>query len=167
MTSSVIRVTEFLVFCLPILVVLVIFAVAVAATVYLLRVRSGRRWLRICMRATGAVLVVPLILVLLLLIGMVGCTPRPRILVSPDSQHVAAYSCDAGWLGRDTTFVTVRKKWSIRPDIVYQYAGPSDWSSTQVHWLGNGRLVIQYEPEQSPQLCKTEAAGVLVQCVAK
>ena len=167
MTSPVIKVTQFLVFCLPIFLVLAAFAVIAAATVYLFGVRLHRRWLKICTRTAAAVLVLPLILTLLLLIGMVGCTSRPRILVSPDAQHVAAYTYDAGWLGRDTTFVTVRKKWGIRPEVVYQYAGPSEWSSTQVRWLSNDRLVIQYEPEQSPQVCKTEAAGVLVQCVTK
>jgi hypothetical protein len=44
----------------------------------------------------------------LLLLMMVACTSRPRILVSPDSQPIAECAYEAGFLGRDPTFVSLR-----------------------------------------------------------
>jgi hypothetical protein len=38
----------------------------------------------------------------------------------------------------------LRKKWSIFPDVAYQYAGPSDWTGTEVRWLSNERLLVGY-----------------------
>jgi hypothetical protein len=167
-TSPVINITELLVFCLPFLKVLAIVAIIVAATVYLFRARSARQWLTICMRIAGAVLVVPLVVVLpfLLFVLMVGCTSRSRVLVSPDSQHVAEYRYQPGFLGRDSTFVTVRNKWSISPKVIYQYAGPGEWDDTEVQWLSNERLLVRYSPDRSGhfQQCKTGAASVVVQC---
>ena len=109
----------------------------------------------------------PLVAALLLLLSMVACNTRPRILVSPDSRHVAEYSYEAGFLGRDSTFVTVRKRWSIFPDVVYQYAGPSDWASIEVRWLGNEQLLVRYrqDGEGRFQQCQKAAAGIVVQCV--
>ena len=163
----VIKTTELMVYCLPFLIAFAV-VVLIAATIrYLLRVRFvNRQWLTICMRVAGSILLLPLILALLLLILMVGCSSRPRIAVSPDSQHVAAYSYEAGFLGRDLTFVTVRRRWSIRPDVAYQYAGPSDWTATEVRWLDNQRLMIRYHPDREGrfQECRTEAGGITVQC---
>jgi hypothetical protein len=116
-TDFVIKITELLVFCLPFIKVLAVVVVITAATVYLFRARVARRWVRVCTRVAGAVLVLPLIVVALLLLTMVACESRPRILVSPDSQHIAEYSYQAGFLGRDSTSVTIRKKWSILPDV--------------------------------------------------
>src|ERR1700690_2221257 len=64
------------------------------------RVRLIRHWARLCTRIAGALLVLPLVAALLLLLSMVACNTRPRILVSPDSRHVAEYSYEAGFLGR-------------------------------------------------------------------
>lgn len=52
-----------------------------------------------------------------------------------------------GFLGRDSTFVTVRKGWSIFPDVVYQYAGPSDGTDTEVRWLSNEQLLVHICPK--------------------
>lgn len=71
---------------------------------------------RFRMRITGGILLLPLALCVLLLLMMVACTSRPRILVSPDSQPVAEYSYEAGFLGRDSTFVSLRRKRSLLPD---------------------------------------------------
>jgi hypothetical protein len=166
-TNLVIKTTELLVFCLPFIKLLVIIGVIAAAVVYLFRVSVGRQWLRISTRIVGALLVLPLVAALLLLLLMVACDTRPRVLVSPDSQHVAEYSYEAGFLGRDSTSVTVRKKWSVFPDVAYQYAGPSDWTSTEVRWLSNERLLVRYsgDGEGRFQECKAEAAGIVVQCI--
>jgi hypothetical protein len=84
------------------------------------------------------------------------------------SYCVAEYSYEAGFLGRDSTFVTVRKRWGIFPDVVYQYAGPSDWTDTDVRWLNNEQLLVRYRPDGEGrfQQCQTGAAGIVVQCVA-
>jgi hypothetical protein len=108
--DSVIGITEQIVFYLPLLKALAIVLALAAATVYLLRVRcANHKWLTVCMRVAGTVLVLPLVLALLLLLLMAGCTSRPRILVSPDSQHIAEYSYHTGFLARDSTFVTVAR----------------------------------------------------------
>jgi hypothetical protein len=166
--GAAIRITEFLVFCLPFLRLLAIVGAVAAASVYLFRARSVRKWLRICMRITGGILVVPLALGVLVLLGMVACTSRPRVLVSPDSRHIAEYSYMAGFLGRDATYVSVRKKWSLLRHDAYSYAGPSDWSGTEVRWLDNEHLLIRYSEDQRghPQHCNGKAADILVQCVA-
>jgi hypothetical protein len=62
----------------------------------------------------------------------------------------------------------VRKKWSILPDKAYVYFGPGDWSDTEVRWVDNKRLLIQYQPpdrEDRYQVCNACAAGVVVECV--
>jgi len=166
-TSFVIKTTEFLVFCLPFIKLLVIIGVTTAAVFYLFRVRFIRLWVRLCTRIAGALLVLPLVAALLLLLLMVACNTRPRVLVSPDSHHVAEYRYDAGFQGRDSTSVTVRKNWSIFPDVAYQYAGPSDWTDTEVRWLNNEQLLVRYrsDGEGRFQQCQTGAAGIVVQCV--
>lgn len=169
MTSFVIKTTELLVFCLPFIKLLVIIGIMAAAVFYLFRVRFIRLWVRLCTRIAGALLVLPLGAALLLLLLMVVRNTRPRVLVSPDSQHVAEYSYEAGFLGRDSTFVTVRKRWSIFPDVGYQYAGPSDWTDTDVRWLSNEQLLVRYRPDGEGrfQQCQARAAGIVVQCAAK
>jgi hypothetical protein len=166
--STAIRSTEFLVFCLPFIRLLVVLGIVGAATIYLFRARSVRKWLRICMRITGGILVVPLALSVVMLLMMVACSSRPQVLVSPDSQHIAEYSYEAGFLGRDSTFVSVRRKWSLLPRDVYWYDGPSDWSGTEVRWLDNQHLLIRYTEDQRghSQHCSRKAADVLVQCIA-
>jgi hypothetical protein len=166
-TSFVIKATELLVFCLPFIKLLVIIGVIAVAVFYLFRVRFIRLWLRLCARIAGALLVLPLVAALLLLLLMVACDSRPRVLVSPDSNHVAEYRYEAGFLGRDSTSVTVRKRWSIFPDVVYQYAGPSDWTDTEVRWLSNEQLLVRYTPDGEGrfQQCQTGGAGIVVQCV--
>jgi hypothetical protein len=168
--SPPIRITELVVFCLPFLKILVVLGILVATTVYLFRARSRRRRLRVCMRVGGGILVLPLVLGMLLLVAMAACTTRPRIVVSPDSNHIAEYSYQAGFLGRDSTFVRVRRKWSLLPVNAYWYAGPSDWSSTEVRWLDNEHLLIRYlkDDMDHPQHCdNNNVAGVFVQCVAE
>ncbi len=167
MTSFVIKTTELLVLCLPFIKLLVIIGVMAAGVFYLFRVRLIRLWVRLCTRIAGALLLLPLVAALLLLLSMVAYNARPRVIVSPDSRHVAEYSYEAGFLGRDSTFVTVRKRWSIFPDVVYQYAGPSDWTGTEVRWLSNEQLLVRYRPDGEGrfQQCQTGAAGIVVQCV--
>jgi len=72
--SPVIRVTEFVVFCLPYPKIIAVLGILVAGTVYLFRARSVRRWLRVCMRVGGGILVLPLALCVLLLIAMAACS---------------------------------------------------------------------------------------------
>jgi uncharacterized membrane protein (UPF0182 family) len=168
--SPAVRVTEFVVFCLPFIKILVVIGILVAATIYLLRARPIRRWVRVCMRIGGGILVLPLVICMALLVAMAACTSRPQIIVSPDSMHIAAYSYEAGFLGRDSTFVSVRKKWSLLPVDAYSYAGPSDWSSTEVRWLDNEHLLIRYQKDDRdrPQHCRNDnVAGIFVQCVAE
>lgn len=147
---------------------LAILGILAYAIVYLFRARSVRTWLRLCMRISGGILILPLFVCVLLLVTMVACSSRPRILVSPDSRHVAEYSYDAGFLGRDYTFVSVRRKWSLIRSDVYRYAGPSDWSGTEVRWIDNEHLLIRYtqDGEDRFQQCSREAAGILVLCIA-
>jgi len=130
--SLALKIIDFLAMCWPLLKVAVVLLALGTATVYLFRVRSiKRRWLTVCARVTGTVLVLPTILALLLLLGMAASTSRPRVFVSPDANHIADYSYEAGFLGRDFTVVRVRRKWSVVPDVVYEYQGPSDWTRTR------------------------------------
>ncbi|MBZ5681321.1 MAG: hypothetical protein LAO24_14570 [Acidobacteriia bacterium] len=167
MTSLFIRITELLIFCLPFVTVLAVLGVVTALMVWLFRAHGRTPLLKVCIRAAGTVLVLPLTLALMFLLLMGACTSRPRIIVSPDFQHVARYEYQVGFLSRDTTFVFVRKKWSIRSEQVYEYIGPSDWKDTDVRWLDNHRLMIRYHPNQAGghQECKTEGAGIDVLCV--
>jgi hypothetical protein len=146
---------------------LVIVAVFAVVIIYLLRGRfTHRKWLKISTRIIGGLLILPTFVALALLTLMLACTPRPRIIRSPDLKHVAAYSYFAGFLGRDSSLVTVRSKWSIFPEAVYEYAGPSDWEGTEVHWLPNDQLMIRYHADPLRiQHCRTQGAGVKVQCV--
>jgi hypothetical protein len=163
-----IRITELLVFCLPFVRLLVILAAFSAAIRYLFRARSVRKWLRVCMRLAGGILILPLALCLLMMLVMVACVSRPRVLVSPDSRHVAEYSYEAGFLGRDLTVVSVRRNWSLLGDDAYRYAGPSDWSGTEVRWLNNEHLLIRYTEDMRGhfQRCINSAGSVLVECIA-
>jgi len=87
------------------------------------------------------------------------------IFESPDSQHIAEYTYNPGFLGRDSTFVVLGKRWSVQSETVYEYEGPSDWKGTEVRWLSKDRLLIRYYPDQTRfQQCKAEAEGVSVQC---
>jgi len=168
--SRAVRITEFVVFCIPFIKILVILGILGAATIYLLRARSMRRWLTVCMRVGGGILVLPLLVCMLLLVVMAACTSRPRVLVSPDSKHIAEYSYEAGFLGRDSTYVSVRREWSLLPVHAYWYSGPSDWSGTEVRWLDNEHLLIHYQKDDRgrPQHCsENKIAGVFVQCVAE
>jgi hypothetical protein len=167
--SPAIRIGEFLVYCLPFLEILILLGILAAATIYLFRARPMRSWLRICMRLGGGVLALPLVLCVLLLITMAACTQRPRVIVSPDSRHTAEYSYEAGFLGRDLTYVRVRGRWSL-PAFAYWYAGPSDWSSTEVRWLDNEQLLIRYsvyDSDNPPHCTSTMVAGVFIRCVAE
>ena len=163
-TTSAIKITEFIAFYSPLVVDLVLSAVLAATAFCLLRTHfPNRRWLAASLRLAGALLILPLIL---LVLRLGGYRSRPRLFVSPDSQHVAEYTYESGFLGRDVTIVAVRRKRSIRPEEAYVYEGPSDWRDTQVHWLNNEQLVIQYASDASRlQNCKAAAAGVSVQCV--
>jgi hypothetical protein len=122
------------------------------------------------MRVGGGVLLLPLVLCMVLLVAMAACTSRPRIIVSPDSKHIAEYSYEAGFLGRDSTFVSMRGKWSLLKVDAYWYAGPSDWSGTEVRWPDNEHLLIRYQQDARDhrQHCRNDnVAGVFVQCVAQ
>ena len=73
-------------------------------------------------------------------------------------------------MGRDSTFVSVRGKWSLLPVNAYWYAGPNDWSTTEVRWLDNEHLLIRYpkDDRDHPQHCyNNNVAGILVLCVAE
>ena len=171
MSGLAIKITEVLVIYLPLVRILVIVSVAVAATVYLFRIRFPRhKWLTICARLLASALCMFLVLAFILtmlFLAFIGGVSGPRATVSPDSKHIAYHYYQAGFLSRDITSVLVGKRWDIHPEAVYEYAGPSDWTDTQVNWLGNNRLVIRYflDNDSRLQQCTTAAAGILVQCV--
>jgi hypothetical protein len=162
MTSS-IRITESLVFYIPFVMVLAIVGILAIVVVRLWRARASRTWQRVCMRIGAGMLTLPFILCLLTLLVMSACTSRPRLLVSPDAKHIAEYSYEAAFLGRDLTVITVRKKWSLFPARAYQYSGPSDWPDTQVRWPDNKHLRIDYsrDSEGRSQYCNPQAADIL------
>ena len=62
MTSFVIKATELLVFCLPLIKLLIVIRVIAAAVISMLRARFIQQWLRVCTRIAGALLVLPLLL---------------------------------------------------------------------------------------------------------
>jgi hypothetical protein len=166
-----IKATELLVIYFPLVRVLGIVAVVVAATIYLFRVRFSRhKWLTVCARiigvAFGLCLILGFIFTLFVLVFGGGIS-RPRVSVSPDSQHIAFHYYQPGFLGRDSTWVTVGKKWSLETRTVYEYDGPSDWTDTQVIWLSYDRLLVRYflEHEGRYQQCDTDAGVIRVQCV--
>lgn len=168
MTSFAIEFTKFLAIWLPFVALGALALFLGAGAVFLLRVRlAKRKSVRFCTRLTGAFLLLPTTVAFLLLIGMAACTSRPRIFVSPDSSYIAEYRYDAGFLGRDSTLITVRKRWGLSEHTVYEYEGPSDWAGTEVRWLGNNRLLVAYHPDPHRfQECKAAVATITVQCVA-
>jgi hypothetical protein len=121
-TGNSIRITEFLVFCLPLIEAAVGLASISGLVVRLFRTNVGHRWLRIS---------------------------TPSMLRNT--------RFEPGFLGRDYTLVSVGRKWSVWPDVAFQFGGPSDWTNTQVFWLENHRLMIRYNQNETgdrPE-CKT------------
>jgi hypothetical protein len=167
-TSFAIEFTEFLAVWWPFATLTALALVLGTGAVFLLRVPLAKRnWVKFCTRLTGVFLVLPTTAAFLLLIGMSACASRPRIFVSPDSSYIAEYRYDAGFLGRDSTLVTVRKRWAFSEHTVYEYEGPSNWAGTEVRWLGNNRLLVEYHPDPHRfQECKTAVATITVRCVA-
>jgi hypothetical protein len=168
-SSTSIKITEFLVIYFPLVRILAIVGVVVSATVYLFRIRFPRHsWLTVCARVAGTVLMLMLTLAFILtglIVLFAARISAPRITVSPDSQHIAYHYYTAGFLGRDSTWVSVGKTWTIEPETVYEYDGPSDWGETELLWVGNDQLLIRYRPDQTHfQQCESKAAGVLIKC---
>lgn len=151
---------------LPALIcILIIIGLASLAIILLCTGKVQRIWAVVAARVAGVFLLLPICLLSLFLIAFVGCNERPRLIVSPDRRHVAEYSFDAGFLGRDATNVIVRKSWAITSQSAFSYFGPSGWDEADVKWIDNNHLRIRYYPDpERSQDCSTSAAGIVVVC---
>src|SRR6516162_1691500 len=85
----------------------------------------------------GGLLFLPTFVALALLTLMLVCTPRPRIIRSPIRNTSRLTVTPKVFFWRDSSLVTVRGDWSIFPETVYEYAGPSNWDGTEVGWPTN------------------------------
>jgi hypothetical protein len=152
---------------MPVLAFCVLAVVLAGSMLLLVRKRFVyREWLTIGIRIMGTLLILPLIAATLIAV-LLAFRSRPKVFISRDGQHVAAYSYQPGFLGRDVTTVTVRNRWGLFTSEAYSCLGASEWTQTAVRWLDDDHIEIRYFSDQQHfQKCKPQADGIEVSCVA-
>jgi hypothetical protein len=157
---------------LPVLGVLSSLLACVTVVVFLLWApKTRKRWLLITSRIIGAAGAVPLGFVLIAVLFAVllnsGNPPtRTRIVQSPDGQQ-AKLSYDAGFLGRDSTTVTVKHAGCCRHTVVFWHEGPSWLDDPKIEWLDNRHLRISYHTRpDDPQHCEQQVWNIAVVCIS-
>lgn len=127
-------------------------------------------WLRVASRIVGgaAALFVLAVIGLALLLSSGNPKPQFRVSESPTGRHKATLTYQAGFLGRDSSLVTVVSKGCCQHFRAYEYAGPSDINSTKMIWLDDSHLEIQYylDPRRY-QHCEKSIPSVTIICSPK
>lgn len=159
--------TETIMFLRPKLELLAIAVLLIVATTLLLR--RNRRSSGCAHKfafGLGLCLAVPTALAILIAGSSLISTDKPHVFVSPDRKHVADLTYEAGFLGRDSTVISIRSSNNLHSEEAYLYFGPSSWEDTTVRWLGNKSLEIGYYPDAGGrrQECNKSAAGVEIHC---
>lgn len=124
-------------------------------------------WLRVILRIVGGCAALFALAVVGLAALLVSGDPKPqyRVSNSPTSLHKATLTYQAGFLGRDSSVVTIVNKGCCQHFKAYEYAGPSDVNSTKMIWLDDSHLEIQYyfDPRRF-QKCEKSIPSVTIIC---
>jgi hypothetical protein len=127
------------------------------------------RWPRIVLRVLGGAALLCALLVVGLGVAMNAGDPRPEYLtvISPNGSHQAHLTYHAGFLGRDYSVVQVTKNGCCQHFTAYEYAGPSDLKGTDMVWLDDTHLKLEYRADsEHRQRCERQAADVQIVCSA-
>lgn len=138
------------------------------AVVLLWAPRIHNRKFRWASRFGGAVVLLPLVIVLpALLLGFALASGNPpaqsRVISSPRGMQ-AAVTYNAGFLGRDFTKVTL-KGGRCQNATVFWHAGPSDFVDPQVQWVDDQHLTIRFHTRTGDRIfCAALSGAVHVDC---
>ena len=124
------------------------------------------RWLRIVLRVMGGTAAFLMLLIVAVGIAFLD-NPKTqyRTVTSPNGSHEAILMYQAGFLGRDFSSVEIKKKDCCQYFTAYEYDGPSDLQSTNMAWLDDSHLQIEYRPDPDRyQHCETRVADVAITC---
>ena len=141
-----------------------------AGVIYLLwSPRVQRKKLRLALRITGALALLPLLVALpAMLFGLLLASGNPpaqtRTILSPNGKQ-AELTYQAGFLGRDYTEVTVKEPGCCRQVRVFWHSGPSDFVDPRVRWTDDTHLVIQYHTRaDDPRDCAATLNRIRIEC---
>ncbi len=125
------------------------------------------RWLQIVLRVLGGTAVACILAVVAIGVAFNSGSPetQSRTVSSPHGSHHATLTYDAGFLGRDISIVTVTKNGCRQNFTAYEYDGPSDLQDTNVLWLDETHLRIDYRADPHRyQQCESRVADVTITC---
>ena len=125
-----------------------------------------KRWLRFTSRGLGALgLAILGVAMFPLLLIWGDPDPQSGVVESP-GKNVARLSYQAGFLGRDSTVVTVKYAGCCQRSEVFWHFGSSGFADPTLEWLDDRHLRITYHTRPGdPQECKNDAGRVEVACV--
>lgn len=155
---------------LPVAAVVSVFPViAVIIAVLFWAPRIEQRWLRISSRILGAALLVPFLMMLTLaMFGFMitgGNPPTESRTVKSNDGAEATLNYDGGFLGRDYTFVTLKRRAECRHVQVFWLAGPSSFDDAKLEWLDNQHLRISYHARPGDrQHCESQLGEIKISC---
>ncbi len=125
------------------------------------------RWLRIVLRVFGGTAALFVLVTVGLGMALNSGNPKPqyRTVTSPNGSHDATLTYQAGFLGRDFSSVKITKKGCCQHFTAYEYAGPSDLTSTTVVWVDDSHLRIEFRADPDRyQHCESHVADVTIIC---
>jgi hypothetical protein len=152
------------------LAVLLVYVALVVLLLWAPKVR--KRSLRLTSRIFGAagivLLALALLAVLLPFALIMGAPPtESRVAESSDGQQ-AKLSYDAGFLGRDSTEVTLKHTGCCRHTQVFWHFGPSEFSDPKLEWIDNRHLRITYHTSPDDlQHCENQVRDIAIICTSK
>jgi len=130
-----------------------------------------RRWLKNALAIVGALVAGPAVFVfvvaagLSILVWLSNPGPQYRSVESPDGAHTATVKYQAGFLGRDASYVWITKKGRCKHYRAFTYYGPSWPDETKMIWRDSTHLRIQYALDLNRrQKCDSHAADVEIIC---
>jgi len=134
--------------------------------------RIRKLWLRILSRILGIVAATPLVvatpaLLLALMLALGDPPAKIRQVESTDGQ-IATLKYSAGFLGRDTTEIILKRPDCCRHDVVFWHDGPSSFEDTKIEWIDNSHLQIAYHTQPDDQRhCVDHIDKTEIICVAR
>lgn len=124
-------------------------------------------WLRVTLRVIGGAvaLFVFVVVIFALLLNSGNTKPIYRTESSPTGLHQATFMYEGGFLGRDFTNVRITTKGCCQHFTAYEYWGPSDGTGTELTWIDDSHLQIEYHSDpKRTQNCNTQAGDVIIIC---
>lgn len=125
------------------------------------------RWLLIAMRLVGGAAALCIFALLSFPLMLIAGRPKPqyRTVISPTGSHAATLKYSAGFLGRDFSNVRITKNGCCQHFTAYEYLGPSTLEGTEVTWVDDSHIRIQYRFDSArAQHCERHVADVVVIC---